>query len=59
MYISSYIYNFFCTGEYTNRPLINKLYIGESLVGEGNEIAHIDLILGPRGSVAEYAFAHQ
>ena len=58
MTLSDYISNFFCTGEYTNRALINKLYIGESLVGEGNEIAHIDLIIGPRGSVAEHAFAN-
>ena len=33
--------------------LINKMLIGESLVGEGNEVAHIDLIIGPRGSAAE------
>ena len=58
MYISDYIYNFFCTGEYSNRALINKLGVGESLVGAGNEIAHIDLIIGPRGSVAESAFAN-
>ncbi len=32
--------------------------VGESLVGDGNEIAHIDLILGPRGSAAETAFAN-
>lgn len=37
---------------------INKLLVGESLVGEGNEVAHIDLILGPRGSAAESAFAN-
>lgn len=37
---------------------INKLMVGESLVGDGNEVAHIDLILGPRGSVAESAFAN-
>jgi 5,6,7,8-tetrahydromethanopterin hydro-lyase len=37
---------------------ITGLCIGESLVGEGNEVAHIDLIMGPRGSVAESAFAH-
>ncbi|MEA2757834.1 MAG: 5,6,7,8-tetrahydromethanopterin hydro-lyase, partial [Methylobacteriaceae bacterium] len=37
---------------------INKLMVGESLVGEGNEVAHIDLIIGPRGSAAETAFAH-
>lgn len=37
---------------------INKFLVGEALVGEGNEIAHIDLILGPRGSAAETAFAN-
>ena len=37
---------------------INNLRVGESLVGEGNEIAHIDLIIGPRGSAAESAFAN-
>ena len=37
---------------------INKLMVGELLVGEGNEVAHIDLIIGPRGSAAESAFAH-
>ena len=36
---------------------INKLCVGESLVGDGNEVAHIDLIIGPRGSAAETAFA--
>lgn len=37
---------------------ISKLLVGESLVGDGNEVAHIDLILGPRGSAAETAFAN-
>src|ERR1700758_2877874 len=37
---------------------INQLCVGESLVGEGNEVAHIDLIMGPRGSAAETAFAN-
>ncbi len=37
---------------------ITKLLVGESLVGEGNEVAHIDLIMGPRGSAAERAFAN-
>ena len=35
-----------------------KLGVGESLVGDGNEVAHIDLIMGPRGSAAEKAFAN-
>src|SRR3974390_1391597 len=37
---------------------INKVLVGESLVGDGNEVAHIDLILGPRGSAAETAFCN-
>ncbi|MHC8441364.1 MAG: formaldehyde-activating enzyme [Candidatus Eutrophobiaceae bacterium] len=37
---------------------INKVMIGESLVGDGNEVAHIDLIVGPRGSAAESAFCN-
>lgn len=35
---------------------INRVMVGEALVGEGNEVAHIDLIMGPRGSAAETAF---
>jgi 5,6,7,8-tetrahydromethanopterin hydro-lyase len=37
---------------------INGVCVGESLVGEGNEVAHIDLIMGPRGSAVESAFTH-
>lgn len=37
---------------------IDRMMVGESLVGEGNEVAHIDLIIGPRGSPAESAFAN-
>ena len=35
---------------------IDRLMVGESLVGDGNEVAHI-VIIGPRGSAAETAFA--
>jgi len=38
--------------------IINKVLVGESLVGDGNEVAHIDLIVGPRGSAAESAFCN-
>jgi len=38
--------------------VINKVLVGESLVGDGAEIAHIDLIMGPRGSAAETAFCN-
>ncbi|MFX1675937.1 formaldehyde-activating enzyme [Paraburkholderia sp. A2WS-5] len=37
---------------------IDRVLVGESLVGEGNEVAHIDLIVGPRGSAAESAFCN-
>ena len=37
---------------------ITKVQVGEALVGEGNEVAHIDLIIGPRGSPAETAFCN-
>jgi len=37
---------------------ITKVMVGESLVGDGNEVAHIDLIIGPRGSAAETAFCN-
>ena len=35
---------------------INKVLVGEALVGEGKEVAHVDLIMGPRGSAVETAF---
>ena len=37
---------------------ITKMLVGESLVGDGNEVAHIDLIIGPRGTPAETSFAN-
>ena len=37
---------------------IDRVMVGESLVGEGNEVAHIDLIIGPRGSAVETAFCN-
>ena len=38
-------------------PRIDRMVVGEALVGDGNEVAHIDLLMGPRGSPAELAFA--
>jgi 5,6,7,8-tetrahydromethanopterin hydro-lyase len=35
---------------------IDKVLVGEALIGDGNEVAHIDLIMGPRGSAAENTF---
>jgi 5,6,7,8-tetrahydromethanopterin hydro-lyase len=43
-------------GETMETRKINKVLIGEALIGEGNEVAHVDLIIGPRGSGAETAF---
>jgi 5,6,7,8-tetrahydromethanopterin hydro-lyase len=37
---------------------IDRVLVGESLVGDGNEVAHIDLIVGPRGSAVESAFCN-
>src|SRR6266571_166258 len=37
---------------------IDRMMVGESLVGEGNEVAHIDLLIGPRGSPVEAAFCN-
>jgi 5,6,7,8-tetrahydromethanopterin hydro-lyase len=36
--------------------VIDRVLVGESLIGDGNEVAHIDLIIGPRGGAAEEAF---
>ena len=33
-------------------------FIGESLVGEGNEVAHVDLIIGSKGGPAGSAFCN-
>ena len=39
-------------------PKISGTCVGESLVGDGNEVAHVDLLLGPRGGAVEQAFTH-
>lgn len=36
--------------------VINKVMVGEALVGDGNEVAHIDLLIGPRNSAVEHSF---
>jgi len=38
--------------------VVDRVLVGESLVGDGNEVAHIDLLMGPRGSSVETAFCH-
>src|SRR6186713_3062650 len=35
-----------------------SMYIGEALVGEGNEIAHIDLLIGDKSGPVGNAFAN-
>jgi 5,6,7,8-tetrahydromethanopterin hydro-lyase len=50
-------YSFFANEE-TKMKKINKLLVGEALFGSDHEIAHIDLIMGPRGGTAETAFAY-
>ncbi|MDB4894300.1 MAG: fae [Firmicutes bacterium] len=35
---------------------IDKILIGESLVGEGPEVAHVEVMIGPRGSHVEHAW---
>ncbi|MFZ0057012.1 MAG: formaldehyde-activating enzyme, partial [Pseudolabrys sp.] len=37
---------------------ISGVCVGESLVGDGNEVAHVDLLIGPRGSAVETAYCH-
>lgn len=44
--------------ENTKMAKITKTMVGESLNGDGNEVAHIDLLIGPRGSAVESAFTH-
>ena len=34
----------------------NRVLVGEALVGQRPEVAHLDLVMGPRGSSAEVAF---
>src|ERR671936_935460 len=34
-----------------------SMYIGEALVGDGNEIAHIDLLIGDKAGPVGHAFA--
>lgn len=36
----------------------NGVMVGEALVGDTNEVAHIDLLIGPRGSAVETAFCN-
>ena len=35
-----------------------SMYVGEALVGEGNEVAHIDLLIGDKAGPVGTAFAN-
>jgi len=35
-----------------------SMFVGEALCGEGNEIAHIDLLIGDKSGPVGSAFAH-
>ncbi len=43
--------------DYTPKPSGNIYLIGEALVGEGNEVAHIDLLVGDKDGPVGKAFA--
>ncbi len=57
MSILDKVFSFFSEDK-SSMAKINNLRVGESLNGDGNEVAHIDLMMGPRGSAAESAFAN-
>jgi 5,6,7,8-tetrahydromethanopterin hydro-lyase len=38
--------------------MARTLQVGESLVGEGNEVAHVDLLIGSKSGPVGEAFAH-
>ena len=43
---------------YFQEELSMSMYIGEALVGEGNEVAHIDLLIGSKDGPVGTAFAN-
>jgi 5,6,7,8-tetrahydromethanopterin hydro-lyase len=57
MSIIDKICGFLCGGD-KKMAVIDRVLLGEALVGDGNEVAHIDLMMGPRGSAAESAFCN-
>src|SRR4051794_3642388 len=42
----------------TGAPAMADFFLGESLVGEGNEVAHIDLVIGSKTGPAGTAFCN-
>ena len=51
------ILSFFTSKATMEAGMAAEFFIGESLVGEGNEVAHIDLIIGSKGGPAGAATA--
>ena len=47
----------FFTKSHTEAGMAADFFLGESLVGDGNEVAHIDLIIGSKSGPAGAAFA--
>lgn len=39
--------------------MAKAMMVGEALVGDGNEVAHIDLLIGPKDGPVGYAFAER
>jgi Formaldehyde-activating enzyme (Fae) len=59
--LEAYLHEYLDGAGLANEPkaiLFQTYSRATSLVGDGNEVAHIDLIIGPRGSAAETAFAN-
>jgi 5,6,7,8-tetrahydromethanopterin hydro-lyase len=46
------------TGDVRDMATDHTMHIGEALAGEGNEVAHIDLLIGSKSGPVGYAFAH-
>src|SRR5512147_1190287 len=43
---------------YGGVPMAADFFLGESLVGDGNEVAHIDLLIGSKSGPAGVAFCN-
>ena len=57
MSIFAKLFGFLAGGD-NKMAVIDRVLLGDALVGEGNEVAHVDLIIGPPNSAAETAFCN-
>lgn len=58
IYLMGFFDKLFSKGE-QKMPVVDRVLVGEALIIEGNDlknVAHVDIIMGPRGSAAEDAF---